>query len=93
MGLLLLRLTKRIVARCSRSPASWKPFVLRGDIYNFRLPKGVGHKQHGGGERTRVLIEQIGAVDAQQLGDLIGHLTPEEQWGIDEALATVLGLD
>ena len=45
------------------------------------------------GERTRVLVEQIGAVDAQRLGDLIGPVTPEEMWGIDEALATVLGLD
>ena len=45
------------------------------------------------GESTRVLVEQIGAVDAQRLGDLMGHVTPEEMWGIDEALATVLGLD
>jgi mRNA interferase MazF len=105
--------------------------VLRGDVYRFRLPKGVGHEQHGdrfgvvvqaneflprsvvivaptsrsarpasfrpeidiAGERTRVLVEQIGAVDSQRLGDLIGHVTPEEMWGIDEALATVLGLD
>jgi mRNA interferase MazF len=105
--------------------------VLRGDVYRFRLPKGIGHEQHGerfgvvvqadeflprsvvivaptsrsaraasfrpeidiGGESTRVLVEQIGAVDAQRLGDLMGHATPEEMWGIDEALATVLGLD
>ena len=45
------------------------------------------------GESTRVLVEQIGAVDSQRLGDLMGHVTPEEMWGIDEALATVLGLD
>lgn len=44
------------------------------------------------GERTRVLVEHVGAVDAQRLGDLVGHVTPEEMWGIDEALATVLGL-
>lgn len=43
-------------------------------------------------ERTRVLVEQIGAVDAGRLGDLVGHVTPEEQWGIDDALMTVLGL-
>jgi mRNA interferase MazF len=105
--------------------------VLRGDVYRFRLPKGIGHEQHGerfgvvvqaneflprsvvivaptsrsaraasfrpdidlGGERTRVLVEQIGAVDARRLGDLMGHVTPEEMWGIDEALATVLGID
>ena len=112
-------------------PASWKRFVLRGDVYRFRLPKGVGHEQHGdrfgvvvqaneflprsvvivaptsrsdrpasfrpeidiAGARTRVLAEQIGAVDSRRLGDLVGHVTPEEMWGIDEALATVLGLD
>jgi mRNA interferase MazF len=44
------------------------------------------------GETTRVLVEQVGAVDASRLSDLAGHLTPEEMWGIDEALATVLDL-
>ena len=105
--------------------------MLRGDVYRFRLPKGIGHEQHGerfgvvvqadeflprsvvivaptsrraraasfrpeidiAGERARVLVEQIGAVDAQRLADLMGHVIPEEMWGIDEALATVLGLD
>ena len=125
------RQTSRTGARCSRSLGSWKRFVLRGDVYRFRLPKGVGHEQHGdrfgvvvqaneflprsviivaptsrsarsasfrpeidiAGERTRVLVEQVGAVDVQRLGDLMGHVTQEEMWGIDEALATVLGLD
>ena len=105
--------------------------MLRGDVYRFRLPKGIGHEQHGerfgvvvqaneflprsvvivaptsrsaraasfrpeidiAGETTRLLVEQIGAVDAHRLADLMGHVTPEEMWGIDEALATVLGLD
>ncbi len=104
--------------------------MLRGDVYRFRLPKGVGHEQHGNrfgvvvqaeellprsvvlvaptsrsarpasfrpevevaGEETRVLVEHVGAVDAQRLGDLAGHLDPEEMWSVDEALATVLGL-
>jgi len=44
------------------------------------------------GETTRVLVEQVGAIDAGRLGDLVGRLTPEQQWGIDEALTTVLGL-
>ena len=44
------------------------------------------------GQTTRVLVEQIGAVDSQRLGVLSGHLTPEELWSVDEALATVLGL-
>ncbi len=45
-----------------------------------------------GGESTRVLVEQVGAVDARRLGELAGHLTREEMWGVDEALSDVLGL-
>lgn len=104
--------------------------MLRGDVFHFRLPKGVGHEQHGdrlgvvvqadaflprsvvlvaptsrsakaasfrpeiaiAGETTRVLVEQLGAVDARRLGDLVGHLSREELWGVDQALSTVLGL-
>lgn len=43
------------------------------------------------GETTRVLVEQIGAVDARRLGELSGHLSSEELWGVDEALSTILG--
>jgi mRNA interferase MazF len=105
--------------------------VLRGDLYRFKLPKGLGREKHGDrygvvvqadeflprsvvivaptsrsarhasfrpeidvdGTTTRVLVEQLGAVDALRLGQLAGHLTPEEMWGIDEALETILGLD
>ena len=42
---------------------------------------------------TRVLVEQIGAVDIGRLGDLAGHLTSEEQWSVDAAILTVLGLN
>jgi mRNA interferase MazF len=104
--------------------------VLRGDVYEFRPPRGTGHEQHGRrfgvivqaneflprsvvlvapistsaraasfrpaidllGEASRVLVEQVGAVDAGRLGELVGHVTPEQQWGIDEALLTVFGL-
>jgi mRNA interferase MazF len=45
------------------------------------------------GVRTLVLVEQVGIVDVNRLGDLAGHLTPEEQWGVDAALLTVLGLN
>ena len=45
------------------------------------------------GTRTRVLVEQAGAVDLQRLGNLAGHLTPEEEWGVDAAMLTVLGLN
>lgn len=43
-------------------------------------------------EPTKVLVEQLGAVDVSRLGNLVGHVAPEELWGIDEALLTVLGL-
>jgi mRNA interferase MazF len=104
--------------------------VLRADVYRFKLPKGVGHEQHGdrfgvvvqadellprsvvliaptsrsvrpasfrpeievGGDTTRVLVEQVGAVDVRRLGDLAGHLSREELWGVDDALMTVFGL-
>ena len=104
--------------------------MRRGEIYGFRIPKGIGHEQHGerfgvivqadellprsvvivaptsrsarpasfrpeieiAGDRTRVLVEQFGAVDAQRLGKRVGHLAPEELWSVDEALGTVLGL-
>jgi mRNA interferase MazF len=104
--------------------------VLRGDVYRFKVPKGVGHEQHGdrfgvvvqadellprsvvlvaptsrsaraasfrpeieaAGQTTRVLVEQVGAVDVQRLGELAGHLSREELWGVDDALMTVLGL-
>lgn len=44
------------------------------------------------GTATKVLVEQLGAVDVTRLGELAGHLTPEEQWGVDAAILTVLGL-
>lgn len=104
--------------------------MLRGDVYRFKLPRGVGHEQHGDrfgvvvqademlprsvvlvaptsrraraasfrpevdveGDTTRVLVEQAGAVDVTRLGDLAGHLSREELWGVDDALLTVFGL-
>ncbi len=44
------------------------------------------------GRSTRVLVEQLGAVDVTRLGDLRGHLGPQELWGVDDALTTILGL-
>jgi mRNA interferase MazF len=104
--------------------------VLRGDVHEFRLPRGSGHEQQGRryavivqanellprsvvlvaptsrsakpasfrpeidvlGEATRVLVEQAGAVGAGRLGQLVARVSPQQQWGIDEALMTVLGL-
>jgi len=45
-----------------------------------------------GGETTRVLVEQLGAVDSQRLGDRVNLLSPQEMWAVDDALVTVLGL-
>jgi mRNA interferase MazF len=104
--------------------------VLRGDIYEFRPPRGTGHEQQGRrygvivqanellprsvvlvaptslsaraasfrpeiellDNTTRVLVEQVAAIDASRLGNLVGRVSPQQQWGIDEALLTVLGL-
>jgi mRNA interferase MazF len=44
------------------------------------------------GGATRVLVEQLGAVDVTRLGEHVGHLTYEEMWDVDEALSAVLGL-
>lgn len=104
--------------------------MRRGDVFEFRVPRGIGHEQRGkrlgvvvqsdallprsvvivaptsrsarsasfrpeiavGDETTKVLVEQLGAVDATRLGDLVGHASAQEMWGIDAALLTVLGL-
>ena len=44
------------------------------------------------GEATKVLVEHVGAVDVSRLGAHVGLASPEELWGIDESLTTVLGL-
>jgi len=44
------------------------------------------------GETTRILVEQFGAVEVRRLGELAGHLTHEELWGVDDALLVALGL-
>ena len=43
-------------------------------------------------EPTRVLVEQLGAVDTSRLGKLIGHVAPADQWEIDDALRLILNL-
>jgi mRNA interferase MazF len=44
-----------------------------------------------GGERTRVLCEMVGAVDARALGDHVGQLSYDELRSLDDALLLVLG--
>jgi mRNA interferase MazF len=45
------------------------------------------------GTRTRVLVEQLGAVDQRRLGDDVGSLNWSELEEVDRALTIVLGLD
>ena len=72
----LLGLSTVIVAPTSRSAA---PATFRPEI-------------EVAGETTRVLVEQLRAVDVERLGDLAGRLTSFEQRTVDEALALVLDL-
>ena len=44
------------------------------------------------GDKPRVLVEQLTAVDATRLGDYAGLLTHEELWDVDCALLTVLDI-
>src|SRR5262245_47068767 len=107
-----------IGARCSPWRRSWSRCVQRGDVYRFKVTKGVGHEQHGerygvvvqsdvmlprsvvvvaptsrsakpasfrpqvdvAGNATRVLVEQLGAVNVQRLGRRVGRLAAEEMW-------------
>ena len=105
--------------------------MQRGEVFRFKVPRGVGHEQQGerfgvivqsdsmlprsvilvaptsrsarpasfrpevsiAGDTTRILVEQVGAVDAQRLGRRVGQLAADEMWAVDESLVTVLGLD
>lgn len=46
-----------------------------------------------GNEPTKVLVEQLTAVDVRRASELVGHVSVEEMWTIDEALTLVLGLN
>jgi mRNA interferase MazF len=46
-----------------------------------------------GDQETRVLVDQLTAVDPQRLGHHVGYLTLDELVQVDAALMTVLGLD
>ncbi len=45
-----------------------------------------------GKDSTRVLVEQVGAVDVGRLGKRVGLLAQEELWAVDDGLLTVFGL-
>lgn len=72
----LLGLSTAIVAPTSRSAAA----------ATFRPQVNVA------GSRTRVLVEQLRAVDLQRLDKHVGRVEPDEQRAIDQALEIVLGL-
>ena len=44
------------------------------------------------GTTTKVLVEQLAAVDLSRLGELVGTVSPEERIAIDEALRDVLAV-
>jgi mRNA-degrading endonuclease toxin of MazEF toxin-antitoxin module len=44
------------------------------------------------GQPTRVVVEQVRAVDPPRLGESVGLLSRSEMDAVDSALATVLGL-
>jgi mRNA interferase MazF len=72
----LLGLSTAIVAPTSRSAAA----------ATFRPEIAIA------GEPTRVLVEQLRAVDVQRLDRRAGRLSAPEQRSVDEALALVLDL-
>ncbi len=45
------------------------------------------------GDVTRVLVEQMTAVSPERLGELVGHLGPEEFQQVTQAMRRVLALD
>lgn len=45
-----------------------------------------------GGEPTRVLVEQLRAIDVRNLASFAGHLSAEELGRVEDAVALVLGL-
>ncbi|HEX7245286.1 MAG TPA: type II toxin-antitoxin system PemK/MazF family toxin [Solirubrobacterales bacterium] len=72
----LLELSTVLVAPTSRSAL---PASFRPDV-------------EVAGDRTRVMVEQLRALDVQRLDDFTGRLSPDEMDDVDEALALVLAL-
>jgi mRNA interferase MazF len=72
----LLGLSTALIAPTSRSAAA---ATFRPEV-------------HVAGDATRVLVEQLRAVDLHRLDRRVGTLTPEEQRSVDEALELVLAL-
>ena len=45
-----------------------------------------------GSEQTKVLVEQLTAIDVRRASDTVGHVSVEEMWTIDDAVALVVGI-
>jgi mRNA interferase MazF len=56
------------------------------------LPASFRPEVEIGGELTRVLVEQLGAVDPSRLGESNGFLTRSEISEVDRALGVILAL-
>ena len=72
----LLGLSTAIIAPTSRNAA---PATFRPEI-------------RVAGDATRVLVEQVRAVDLHRLDEHVGRLDHDEQRAVDDALELVLGL-
>lgn len=72
----LLTLSTAIVAPTSRSAA---PATFRPEI-------------ELASQATRVLVDQLRAVDLERLGELVGRLSGREQRAVDDALGLILDL-
>ncbi|HVA71447.1 MAG TPA: type II toxin-antitoxin system PemK/MazF family toxin [Acidimicrobiales bacterium] len=45
-----------------------------------------------GSEQTKVLVEQLTAIDVRRASETVGHVSTEELWSIDDVVALVVGL-
>lgn len=70
----------RSVVLVAPTSTSTKPALFRPDIEIDDRP-------------ARILVEKVGTIDINRLGDLAGRFTPADQWGVDAALVTVVGLN
>ena len=66
--------------------------VIIAPTSTYALPASFRPEVEIEGARTRVLVEQIGAIDPSRLGESHGFLGRDELHDVDRAVGTVLGL-
>ncbi len=66
--------------------------VLIAPTSTRALPASFRPEVEIDGQRTRVLVEQLGAIDPSRLGESRGLLARNELHEVDDALSNVLGL-